>query len=74
MPKIASFAPIEDRNAQVLVLGSMPGQASLATGQYYAHPQNSFWRIIAELLQCDRAAPYAARVAALKSALYLRHG
>lgn len=79
MPKIASademrrarvhsFAPIVDRNAQVLILGSMPGQASLAASQYYAHPQNAFWRIIAELLQCDRASAYPARIAALKSA------
>ena len=79
MPKIAStdamrparvhsFAPIVDRNARVLVLGSMPGQASLAAGQYYAHPQNAFWRIISELLQCDPASAYPARVAALKSA------
>jgi len=46
----------------------MPGQASLAAGQYYAHPQNAFWRIVADLLRCDRASPYPARVAALKSA------
>ena len=79
MPKIASpddarrarvhsFAPIVDRNARVLILGSMPGQASLAAGQYYAHPQNAFWRIICELLQCDPASAYPARTAALKSA------
>lgn len=66
--RVHSFAPIEDGNARVLVLGSMPGQASLAAGQYYAHPQNAFWRIIAELLQCDPASPYPARIAALKSA------
>lgn len=68
LARVHSFAPIVDRNARVLILGSMPGQASLAAGQYYAHPQNAFWRIIAELLQCDRASAYPARIAALKSA------
>ena len=66
--RVQCFAPIVDGNARVLVLGSMPGRASLAAGQYYAHPQNAFWRIISELLQCDPASPYPARVAALKSA------
>ncbi len=40
----------------------------MAAGQYYAHAQNAFWRIMAELLQCDPASPYPARIAALKSA------
>jgi hypoxanthine-DNA glycosylase len=65
---VHSFEPIEDRNAQVLILGSMPGRASLAAGQYYAHPQNAFWRILSRLLQCDPASPYPARIKALKSA------
>ncbi len=68
MRRIHCFAPIEDRNAETLILGSMPGRASLAAGQYYAHARNAFWPIIAELLRIDAAAPYAARVRALKSA------
>ena len=68
MAHIYSFAPIADRNAEILILGSMPGRASLAAGQYYAHAQNAFWRIISELLQFDPASPYEARVQALKSA------
>ena len=68
LARVRSFGPIEDGNARVLVLGSMPGQASLAAGQYYAHPQNTFWRIVAELFRCDPASPYPARIAALKSA------
>jgi hypoxanthine-DNA glycosylase len=68
LARVRSFGPIEDGNARVLILGSMPGQASLAAGQYYAHPQNAFWRIISELLQCDPASAYPARIAALKSA------
>lgn len=65
---IYSFAPIADRNAEILILGSMPGRASLAAGQYYAHAQNAFWRIISELLQFDPGSPYEVRVQALKSA------
>jgi TDG/mug DNA glycosylase family protein len=68
MARIYSFEPIEDGNAEILVLGSMPGQASLIAGQYYAHAQNAFWRIISELLQLDAKAPYSMRVRALKSA------
>ena len=66
--RIRSFAPIAGRNARVLVLGSMPGRASLAAGRYYAHPQNAFWRIAAELLRIEPGAPYRRRVQALKSA------
>lgn len=66
--RIRSFAPIAGRNARVLILGSMPGRASLAAGRYYAHPQNAFWRIAAELLRIEPDAPYRRRVQALKSA------
>ncbi len=68
MARIHSFEPIEDSNAKVLILGSMPGSASLAAGQYYAHGQNAFWRIISHLLQFDLASPYEVRIQALKSA------
>lgn len=68
MARVHSFEPIEDRNAKALVLGSMPGQASLAAAQYYAHPQNAFWHIIAALIQFDVASPYPTRIEALKSA------
>jgi hypoxanthine-DNA glycosylase len=44
----------------------MPGRASLAAGQYYAHKQNAFWRIVCSLLAIDPASPYRARVRALR--------
>ena len=66
--RVRSFAPIAGRNARVLVLGSMPGRASLEAGQYYAHRHNAFWRIASQLLQFDPQAPYCERARALRSA------
>jgi TDG/mug DNA glycosylase family protein len=65
--RIRSFDPVADRKATVLILGSMPGRASLAAGQYYAHRQNAFWRIVCRLLAIDPASPYQARVRALRA-------
>lgn len=68
MTTVTSFAPIEHPSARALILGSMPGVASLAAGQYYAHPRNAFWPIMAGLCGFDAELPYARRVAALKAA------
>jgi TDG/mug DNA glycosylase family protein len=68
MSQIRSFEPIEDEQAQVLVLGSMPGQASLKASQYYAHPQNAFWRIMGRLLDFEATAPYDLKIQKLKTA------
>lgn len=45
----------------------MPGAASLAAGQYYAHPRNHFWPIMARLFGAGPELPYASRVRRLKS-------
>jgi hypoxanthine-DNA glycosylase len=66
--RIRSFAPIADRRARVLILGSMPGRESLKRGQYYAYAHNAFWRILGDLLGFDPATPYPARLRALKAA------
>lgn len=68
MIHIQSFKPIENIDAEILILGTMPGCASLNAGQYYAHKQNTFWRIISELLKLDVSTFYEVKVQAVKSA------
>ncbi|NLN94687.1 MAG: DNA-deoxyinosine glycosylase [Bacteroidales bacterium] len=46
MYKKEGFPPIIDGNTKVLVLGTMPGDRSILTGEYYANPKNQFWKII----------------------------
>lgn len=63
-----SFPPIAAPDARILILGSMPGLASLAAGQYYAYPRNAFWPLMSRLLDMPPDLDYPARVAALSRA------
>ena len=67
MECVFSFEPIEDTASTVLILGSMPGKASLAAGEYYAHPQNAFWTIMGELVGAYPGLPYKDRLKILRS-------
>lgn len=61
-----SFPPIARPDARLLILGSMPGKVSLREHRYYAHPQNAFWQIAADIFGFDATWPYAERVTMLQ--------
>lgn len=74
MPIVSSsltgLAPVVDAHTRILILGSFPGAASLAAGQYYAHPRNALWPLLSALTGEDLASmPYAERLPRL-----LAHG
>ncbi len=64
-----ALPPIAPPNARLLILGSLPGDASLAAREYYAHPQNAFWRLLGEVTGLPLATlAYPARIAAIEAA------
>jgi double-stranded uracil-DNA glycosylase len=63
------FPPIAGPDAHTLILGSLPGRKSLEAQQYYAHPQNAFWKLMARIFDFDPALSYAERTRLLQ-----RHG
>lgn len=67
MSAVESFPPLEPPSARLLILGSMPGIASLRAAQYYAHPRNRFWPTMEALFDVPLAWPYAQRIAALNA-------
>lgn len=69
MSRCQSFAPLADADSKILILGSMPGVKSLREQEYYAHPQNRFWKLLALLLNEPAPQDYAA-----KKAMLARHG
>lgn len=61
----SGFAPLAGDGPRILVLGSLPSRRSIVANEYYAHPQNSFWRIMRELAGAQGG--YADRCAALQT-------
>jgi TDG/mug DNA glycosylase family protein len=59
------LAPIMSAGADTLILGSLPGRRSLQMQQYYAHPQNAFWKLIAAIFGTESSLPYTRRVRTL---------
>lgn len=64
--RISSFPPFIDEKSKILILGSIPGVKSLEKQQYYAHPQNKFWKIIFELFSEEFTEDYSVRINILK--------
>jgi TDG/mug DNA glycosylase family protein len=61
-----SFPPVTDARTRVLILGSLPGEVSLARQRYYAHPRNQFWRLVGAVAGVElEALCYEARLEAL---------
>ena len=59
---VQSFEPVIGHQPRVIILGSMPGVASLEAVQYYAHPRNAFWSIMAGLFAIEQQASYSRRI------------
>jgi len=68
MSLICSFPPVAGVGARVLILGSIPGKASLQAARYYAHERNAFWSIMGELIGAGPQLDYPQRLAKLQAA------
>ena len=66
MTRVRSFEPVIGSNPRVIILGSMPGIASLEAVQYYAHPRNAFWPIMGALFEFDHEVDYDARIGEIR--------
>lgn len=48
-----TFSPVYDENSKILILGSLPSVKSRENGFYYGHPNNRFWKVVANILGCE---------------------
>lgn len=62
-----SFTPLECYDAEILILGSIPGDRSIKMQQYYGHPQNRFWRVIAAITETELPTEYNTKKEMLKA-------
>lgn len=68
MTRHRSFPPVADSRTETLILGSLPGAASLAAGRYYANPRNQFWRLLGAVIGSELdPLGYDDRLAVLRS-------
>lgn len=67
-PFARGFPPVASPDARVLILGSLPGEKSIAMQQYYAQRQNTFWRIMGELCGAGQELSYADRLERMQAA------
>lgn len=64
--KSFSFSPIAENDANILILGTMPGTKSLELNQYYGHNQNNFWKFMFTIFKEDFSNDYATKKALLQ--------
>ena len=64
--KSFSFPPITTKQANILILGTMPGTKSLELNQYYGHRQNNFWKFMFTILNEEFSYEYEIRKALLQ--------
>lgn len=64
--QVRGFPPLSAPSAELLILGSMPGIASLEAGQYYAHARNAFWPIMGGLFSAGPDLAYPSRAERLR--------
>jgi len=60
-----TLAPVFNANSRVLILGTMPSPRSRKEGFYYGHPQNRFWRVLADVFREDIPSDNQAKIAFL---------
>ncbi len=66
-PSVKCFAPLKGKSPKILILGTMPGQASLEKQQYYGYTHNSFWKIMFDMFNIPFSADYKERQKLIKS-------